>query len=246
MLLSLSIVRLVKNRVRNLLLLGGIETLLLGGLSGALFAALDEPLDLASRVGLEGLAVGDDLVDLAVADVALALHALGGDQALDLGGLGGLALTLAANDVLGDVVVLGETEQLTDLGGALGTQATGGGLVGETGNLGIALLDDDELHDGQVVTGDATANGLALAGTLAALTEGLHALGEEQADTLVGEDTLHHRETLLVIAARDTEDVALELFREDAAIHLGAHALVHERLDDTVRLLIDDLDFPRC
>ena len=81
-----------------------------------------------------------NLVDLGVADVALALHTLGGDQTLDLGGLGGLALAFTANDVLGDVVVLGESEQLTDLGGALGAQTTGGSLIGESGNLSVTLF----------------------------------------------------------------------------------------------------------
>ena len=124
----------------NLLLLGGIKTLLLGGFRSALLTALDEPLDLAGGVGLESLAVSDNLVDLGVADVALALHTLGGDQTLDLGGLGGLALAFTANDVLGDVVVLGKTEQLTDLGRALGTQTTGGSLIGESGNLSVTLF----------------------------------------------------------------------------------------------------------
>ena len=129
-----------KNRTSNLVLLGDLDALLLGGLGGAALAALDEPLDLASSVGLLSLAVSDDLADLGVADVALALHALRSDQALDLGGLGGLALTVAADDVLGDVIFLGEAEELADLGGTLGTQTAGGGLIGEAGNFLLALF----------------------------------------------------------------------------------------------------------
>lgn len=232
-------------QVFDLLLLGGVDALLLGSLGGASLTLLDEPLDLAGSVGLLGLTVLLDLGDLGVAHVTLALHALRGDQALDLGGLGGLALTDAADHVLAHIVVLGEAEQLADLGGTLRSQAASGGLVGEAGDVSVTLLDDGELHDGEVMTGDGTAHGLALAGTLAALTEGLHALLEEQADAVGGEDTLHHGETLLVVATGDAENVALEGIAQKGAVHLGTHALVHEGLDDTVGLLIDDLDLPR-
>ena len=40
--------------------------------------------------------------------------------------------------------------------------------------------------------------------------ETLGAAAHEQADTLVGENTLLHAEALLVIASHDLEDVALE------------------------------------
>jgi len=228
-----------------LLLAGDVDTLLLGGLGSAGLALLDEPLDLAGVVSLFGLTVLHDLGDLGVAHVTLALHALRGDQALDLGGLRGLAFTDAADDVLAHIVFLGEAEQLADLGGTLRSQTASGGLVGEAGDVSVTLLDDGELHDGEVMVGDGTANGLALAGARAALTEGLHALLEEQADAVGGEDTLHHGETLLVIATGDAEDVTLEGRAQKRAVHFGAHALTHEGLDDTVGLLIDDLDLPR-
>ena len=80
-----------------------------------------------------------------------------------------------------------------------------------------------------------------MACTLAALAESLHALAEEEADTSLGEDTLHHGETLLVVATGDAEDVTLEVLGEGLTGHLVSHALVHEGLDDTVRLFVNDL-----
>jgi len=227
------------------LLLGGIETLLFGGLGGALLTLLNKPLDFASGMGLLVVTVGDDLVDFTVTDVALALHTLRGDKTLDFRGLRGLALTLAANDVLAHIVVLGQAEELADLGGALRSQAAGLLLIGETGNVSITLLDDGELQNREIVTSEGTTHGLTLAGTLAALAESLHALGEKETNAVCRQDTLHHRESLFVVAARDAQNVSLELGIEDAAIHFLAHALVHERLDDTVRLFVNDLDLTR-
>jgi len=52
-------------------------------------------------------------------------------------------------------------------------------------------------------------------------------------------DTLLHRETLLVVAAGDLEDVALELIANGVARNLCTHSLVDE---DTELSLIFDLD----
>ena len=90
--------------------------------------------------------------------VALALQALGSDQALDLGGLGVLGLALlgdsAADNELADIVILGQSEEATDLGSTLGAEALGNDGVGQTGELVLTLLDDGESEDGQVETGD--------------------------------------------------------------------------------------------
>jgi hypothetical protein len=61
--------------------------------------------------------------------------------------------------------------------------------------------------------------------------------GEEEADTLVGQETLAHGEALLVIAAVDAEDVALPLLAERVGGDLGRDALVEERAE---RLLVLD------
>ena len=156
--------------------------------------------------------MGDNSLDLGVADAALALQIGGGDQTLDLGGLEVLlavALDLTTDDELADVISLGQTEQLTDVGGTLGSQTAGFLLVSETGDVTLTLSQDGQAADGDVGADDAASDGLTLAGTVATLTEGLHAFLEQQTNTSVGHDTLHHGETLLVVTTGDAEEIAL-------------------------------------
>lgn len=124
--------------------------------------------------------------------VTLALQALGSDQTLDVGGLGVVLLALlgdsAADDELADIVLLVETEEAADLGGTLGAQALGNDGVGQAGELALALLDDGQSQDGKVLTGDTTADGLALALTGAAGAVAAVAVGEEQTGTGGEED----------------------------------------------------------
>lgn len=95
--------------------------------------------------------------------------------------------------------------------------------VGQTGDVGLPLLDDGEGQDGQVHAGDAAADRLALALAGAAGAVARVAGGEQQADTVGGHDALLHGETLLVVAAGDLEDVALELVAKRVAGDLGTH-----------------------
>jgi hypothetical protein len=119
--------------------------------------------------------------------LALALETLGGNQTLDLGGLGVVLLALlgdgTADDELADVVLLVETEEATDLGGTLGAETLGDNGVGQAGELALALLDDGESKDGKVLTGDGTTDRLALALTGTAGTVAAVAVGEEQTGT---------------------------------------------------------------
>ena len=57
------------------------------------------------------------------------------------------------------------------------------------------------------------------------------ALGEQQADTLVGQNALLHGEALLVVAAGDAENIAFPLFAEGVGLALMAHALLVEASD---------------
>jgi len=175
--------------------------------------------------------------------LALALETLGGNQTLDLGGLGVILLALlgdgAADDELADVVLLVETEEATDLGGTLGAETLGDNGVGETGELTLALLDDGQSKDGKVQTGDGTADGLALALTGAAGAVAAVAVGEEETGTGGEENTLLHGETLLVVTTGNLEEVTLELITERVTSDFGAHALLHE---GTELALIVDLD----
>jgi len=84
--------------------------------------------------------------------VALPLQHGGSHQALDLGRLegGGLALLgrkRPLDDVLPDVISLAQVEELADVRGPLGSQPPGDGVVGQSGDLGVALLDDGQGQD---------------------------------------------------------------------------------------------------
>jgi hypothetical protein len=213
--------------------------------------------------------------------VTLVLEALGGDETLDLGGLGvwllalALGLDFTTDDELADLESTREktrsaftwlrdskthlahalqvwlrvqpaTEHPStrerwadgeaaarragdDDGNVVGTyiiiQALGVDDIGQTGDVGLALLDDAEGQNGQVHGDDAATNRLALALTIAASTVARVAVGEQQTDTGWVDDTLLHRETLLVVASSDAEDVALELVANAVTGDLGAHSV---------------------
>lgn len=84
----------------------------------------------------------------------------------------------------------------------LGTETLGQDLVGQAGNVRLALLDNNKGEGANVGADDATANRLALAlaglaGAVARVT-----LGEEQLDTVGNKDTLLERETLLLLTRK--------------------------------------------
>lgn len=95
--------------------------------------------------------------------------------------------------------------------------------VGEAGDVGLANLDDGEGEDGEIGSDDAATDGLALALTGAAGAVAGVAVGEEEADTGRVHDTLLHRETLLVVAAGDADNVALPLVAQAVGGDLSAH-----------------------
>lgn len=137
------------------------------------------------------------------------------------------------------IILLGEAKHSPDLGGPLGTEPLGVDSVGEAWDVCIALLDDAEGEDGQVHADDAAADRLALALAAAAGAVARVAICEQEPDTGRVHDALLHGEALLVVAAGDSEDVALELVADAVAGHLCAHALLHE---DAQLALILDLD----
>jgi len=53
-------------------------------------------------------------------------------------------------------------------------------------------------------------------------------IGKQQADTSVGEDALHHRESLLIVTTRDLGDVALELITQRVEFNLSGNTFVIE------------------
>ena len=89
------------------------------------------------------------------------LEGTGGDKTLDLGNLVvGLSVLLEgpADGGLGDRVALLQLEKLPDLGGPLGTQPDGVDDVGQTREILVTLLDDDDVQNGEIGTDDAPTN----------------------------------------------------------------------------------------
>jgi hypothetical protein len=101
------------------------------------------------------------------------------------------------------------------------------------------LLDNDQAQNSQIVTDNATTDTLARAltsttGTIARLT-----LGEEQANTLVEQDSLLHGETLFIITTGDLHDVTLVFFTQGISFNFLRDALIHEDVQFT---FISDFD----
>lgn len=113
--------------------------------------------------------------------------------------------------------------------------------VGDAGDVGVALLDDAESQDGEVRADNAAADTLPLALTSTTGTVAGVALAEEEAHTGRMHNTLLHREALIVVAAGDAEDVALELVANAVAQNLLTHATVHEDVQLAVVLDLDQL-----
>jgi hypothetical protein len=140
--------------------------------------------------------------------MSLVLHALRGDESLDLGSfgvrlcaflLGGYFATddeFAAKNILApvysrwstsdkaipNIVVLGQTEESSNLGGTLGTEALGIDHIGETRDISLALLDDGKSKDGKILPDNAATDGFALAFTGPSGSVAGVAIGEEELD----------------------------------------------------------------
>lgn len=111
--------------------------------------------------------------------------------------------------------------------------------VGNAGDVSIALLDDAESEDREVHADNAATDTLPLALSVAAGAVAGVAIGEKEAHTGWVHNTLLHREALLVVAAGDSEDVALELVADAVTGDLVAHTAVHE---DAELALVFNLD----
>ena len=178
-----------------------------------------------------------------------------GHQSLHLGGLVpvGLGVLLAlegpADGVLLDegagagegLLALGlfDAVEFADAGGSLGAQSSGLGLVGESGNLLVALLDEGEGEGLDVGADDAASDGpsLALSFSLGSVSGG--AGGEEEADSVVAEDSLLHGEAVLIESSVDSEDVSLELLAEGIGLNFLPHPLLEE---DSASVVIVDIE----
>jgi len=123
------------------------------------------------------------------------------------------------------IIILGEAEELSDLGSTLGAETLGVHDVGQAGDIVVALLDDAESEHGQIHGDDAATDGFTLALTSTAGAVAGVALREQETDTGWVHDSLLHWETLLVVAAGDSEDVALEFISNTVTWDLCAHSV---------------------
>jgi hypothetical protein len=126
------------------------------------------------------------------------------------------------------IIFLAETEEATNLGGALRAQSLWVNGVSDSGNVAVALLDNAESKNSEVHADDAATDGLALAFTSAAGAIAGVSLREQQANTSGMHNTLFHRKALLVVAASDFEDVAFEFVAQRVRWNFLAHSSIHE------------------
>jgi hypothetical protein len=176
---------------------------------------------LALALGLD-LAANDVLADLsAEEEFHISLHITSQTLPPPPPGSALVGDDCSATELNTYIVILAEAEEPADLRGALGAKALGLNGVGQAGDILLALLDDGESENREIGADDTATDGLALALTSAARAVARVSIGEEEADTGRGDDTLLHGETLLV--AGDADDIALPLIAEGVSRDLSAH-----------------------
>jgi hypothetical protein len=172
-----------------------------------------------------------DAGDLLGHDSLLSVDGDGGDQSLDLRSLDdGLAVLFedSGDDSLSDIVGLLQVEELSDVGGPLRSETLGDNNVRQAFDLTGSLSEDDQVEDGKVGSDDATSDGLSLSLTNLSGSVARLAGLQEQSNSVVGDDTLLHGETLEVVTTRDSEEVAGPLLAESFTLDLLGDSLVIE------------------
>ena len=196
-------------------------------------------------VGSSLFLVSEDGGHLFCLAMTLALQHKRCHKTLDLGSFASLDTLLAGkgtrNNVLADIIILGQVEQLADVVGSLGTQTTGDSVVGQSWDLLLSLLGDNQVKDGDVVSNNATSDGLALTLTSTTRAVRLVSLLTQDAHSGVGQDTLTHGETLLVVSSGDTKDVSFEFLSQDASVDLLGHTALIEVLETLFVIDLEDL-----
>lgn len=188
---------------------------------------------LGQQLGVLGSSVSLLLgvVDLLGLQSSLSLQGLRSHQSLDLGGVGvHLAVLLhgGSNDVVSDVVLLGQTKELSDVVCSLRTQSLWSSHVSQALDVGVALLDHGQSNHGQVLVDDTSSDRLSLSLSGSSWSVTRVALGQQQSNSGGVQHSLLHWEPLLVVTAGDLEDVALELVSDRLSVDFLAHALVVE------------------
>lgn len=178
------------------------------------------------------LLLGNSISNLQSLQVSLSLQGLRSHQSLDLWSLGVgsaiLASDLSSDDVLSNVILLGQAVEFSNVVGSLRTQSLWNSGVGQTLNVLLTLLDNDKGKSSNVLADNATSDGLSLSLTSSSWSVARVALGQQQLDSGGVQNTLLHWETLLVVTSGDLENVSGKLVANQATINLLADTLVVE------------------
>ena len=82
-----------------------------------------------------------------------------------------------------NIVLLGQTKESSDLGGSLGTKSLWIDNIGKARNILLALLDDRQSKDRQILTNNTAANRLSLSFAGSSRAVAGVAFREEESDT---------------------------------------------------------------
>jgi len=139
------------------------------------------------------------------------------------------------------IIVLTQTEELSNLGSTLGPKSLGVGNVGQSSNFTVTLLDNDEGKDSEIAGNNTSANGLALPLSSPAGAVARVSLREEELDTSRMHDSLFHREALLVVTTGDPENISSKFVPNTITGDLLSHTLIHEDTETTVIFNFNEL-----
>jgi hypothetical protein len=134
------------------------------------------------------------------------------------------------NDILADIILLGQIKELANVVSSLGTKATGHIVIRQAWDRVGTDLRNDQVEDSNVMSHNASTHALALAFTGTTGAVGLVALLTQQSHTGVGQNALTHWESLLIIASGYPENEASVLFAQHATVHLLRHTTLEQLL----------------
>ena len=104
-------------------------------------------------------------VDLSRLVESLTSVSLLSNKSLDLGGFVESLITkfnFSTDNVFGNIILLSESESLSNLANSLGTKSSGSLGIGKSGNVSITLLENLECNDTEIRSTDAASDGLSL------------------------------------------------------------------------------------
>jgi len=150
------------------------------------------------------------------------------DQSLDSGSLisDGLAFlfNLSSDNESSDVIILGQSEKFSDLGGSLGSESLGELGISESSDGLFTNLSDGEGNDGKIRADDASSDGLSLSFTSSSGSVALGASLHEESNSTLDMDTLLHGETILIISSGNFEGVSFEFVTKTVTVNFLTHS----------------------